>query len=59
MSKMAELEIEILDMLSEGETPVYISRVLDVPVTWVYEAMESDPDKSNTEVFSPFDTFNS
>lgn len=59
MSRMATLEIEILDMLSEGETPVYISKVLDVPVSWVYEAMESEPEESNTEVFSPFETINS
>ena len=58
MSKMAELEIEILDMLSEGETPVYISKVLDVPISWVYEAMEADSE-SNTEVYSPFETVNS
>lgn len=52
MSKMAELEIEICDMLSEGENPGYISKILDIPISWVYEVIESDE-------LSPFATVNS
>ena len=62
MSTMKELVVDIWDLLAEGETPQYISKVLNVPVTFVYEAMELDEDvdsKSNTEVFSPFMTVNS
>lgn len=55
MTKMAELEMEIYHMLNEGETPAYISKVLDVPVSWVYEVMELD----NIEELSPFVTVNS
>ena len=62
MSAMKELVVNIWDLLAEGETPQYISKVLNVPVTFVYEAMELDEDvdsKSNTEVYSPFMTVNS
>ena len=62
MSTMKELVVDIWDLLAEGETPQYISKVLNVPVTFVYEAMQLDEDvdsKSNTEVFSPFMTVNS
>ena len=62
MSAIKELVVDIWDMLAEGETPQYISKVLNVPVTFVYEAMELDEDvdsKSNTEVYSPFMTVNS
>jgi hypothetical protein len=52
MSKMTELEMDIYNMLSAGETPVYISKILDVPVSWVYEVIESDE-------LSPFATINS
>jgi hypothetical protein len=52
---MAELEMDIYDMLSEGETPAYISKILNVPVSWVYEVMELD----NIEELSPFTTVNS
>jgi hypothetical protein len=55
MSKMAELEMDIYDMLAEGETPVYISKILDVPINWVYEVMELD----DIEELSPFATVNS
>ena len=60
MSKMADLEVEIIDMLDQGYRPVTIASMLGVPVTWVYEAAENAEDEeSNTEVFSPFVTINS
>jgi hypothetical protein len=58
MSKMAELEIEILDMLSKDQSPVYIARVLDIPVTWVYECVRYNAD-FDTEDYSPYTTINS
>ena len=58
MSKMAELELDILDMLDEGRSPQYISTVLEVPVTWVYEASKNNSEM-NTEVFNPYGTVNS
>jgi hypothetical protein len=53
---MSDLEIDIMEMLSEGTHPATISAVLDVPVTWVYDV--SDSVKAR-EVFSPFKTVNS
>ena len=55
---MAELELDILDMLDEGRSPQYISTVLEVPVTWVYEASKNNSEM-NTEVFNPYGTVNS
>ncbi len=59
MSKMAELDMEIRTMLDDGYRPVTIASVLNVPVTWIYEVTDSDTEKSNTEVYSPFETINS
>lgn len=56
MSKMAELALEIEDMLEQGTHPSTISAVLEVPVSWVYEV--SDFLKEN-EDFDPFLTVNS
>ncbi len=52
---MADLQIEILDMLSDGESPQYIARVLDIPINWVYEAMTMNEDID----YSPYCTVNS
>lgn len=59
MSKIAELEMDILDMLEDGYRPVTIASMLGVPVTWVYDVVETQQEESNTEVFSPFLTINS
>ena len=59
MSKMAELEMDILDMLDEGYRPASIASILNVPVTYVYDVVEIQQEKGNTEVFSPFETVNS
>jgi hypothetical protein len=52
MSRMADLSLEIQDMLEEGYLPVTIARQLDVPITWVFEEIEQ-------EELSPFETINS
>lgn len=54
MSKMAELEITIEEMLEKGDHPATISAVLDVPVSWVYEVSDH-----TDEELSPFVTVNS
>jgi hypothetical protein len=59
MSKMAELDMEIRNMLDDGYRPVTIASVLNVPVTFVYDVVEIQQEKGNTEVFSPFETINS
>jgi hypothetical protein len=53
MSKMSELSILIQERLERGEEPVDIAYALDIPVSWVYEAMEMVEDSS------PYATINS
>ena len=57
MSKVAELYTEIEEMLDKGTHPATISAVLDVPVVFVYDVIESL--ESQTEELSPFRTINS
>ena len=57
MSKVAELYMEIEEMLEQGTHPATISAVLDVPVFFVYDVVESI--QFETEEFSPFRTINS
>jgi hypothetical protein len=49
---MADLSIDIQDMLEAGYLPVTIARQLEVPITWVFE-------ESKQEELSPFETINS
>lgn len=57
MSKMANLYMEIEEMLEKGTHPATISAVLDVPVIFIYDVVESI--EGHTEEFSPFRTINS
>ena len=57
MSKMADLYTEIEEMLEKGTHPATISAVLDVPVIFIYDVVESI--EGQTEEFSPFRTINS
>ena len=57
MSKMADLDMEIREMLEKGTHPATISAVLDVPVVFVYDVVESI--QSQNEELSPFSTINS
>jgi hypothetical protein len=60
MSKMADLELDIQQMLDEGVHPTSVAKRLGIPLGWVYDALESmEGEESNTEVFSPFETMNS
>jgi len=52
MSRMADLLIDIQDMLEAGYLPVTIARQLEVPITWVFEEVVQ-------EELSPFETINS
>jgi hypothetical protein len=56
---MADLSLEIQDMLERGSDPVTIAKILEIPITWVYETSENMNVESSTEVFSPFHTINS
>jgi len=55
MSAMSNLSLEISDMLEAGYLPVTIARILQVPVTWVYETSST----ADMEELSPFETINS
>jgi hypothetical protein len=57
MSKMAGLYMEIGEMLEKGTHPSTISAVLDVPVVFVYDMIESI--EGHSEEYSPFKTINS
>lgn len=57
MSKMADLYLDIEEMLEKGTHPATISAVLDVPVVFVYDVIESL--ESQSEELSPFETINS
>jgi hypothetical protein len=56
MSKMADLDLSIRDMLDEGYNPVSISIRLGIPLHFVYDVLEYD---SDVEELSPFNTVNS
>ena len=57
MSRVSELYTEIEEMLERGNHPATISAVLDVPVFFVYDVVESI--QSQSEELSPFETINS
>jgi hypothetical protein len=61
MSKVAELYTEVSEMLEKGTHPATISAVLDIPVFFVYDVVESIQFQSEeiTEELSPFRTINS
>jgi len=60
MSNMSNLSIEIDNMLESGYLPVTIARILEIPITWVYETAEATDDGEDiTEELSPFQTVNS
>ncbi len=58
MSKMAELAMEIEDMLIDGRHPTVIAQVLEVPLSMVYDVLESTGQEP-VEELSPFETVNS
>ena len=47
MSKMADLDLSIRDMLEEGYDPVSISVRLGIPVYFVYDILEYEQDMDN------------
>ena len=44
MSKMADLDIQIREMLEEGLRPFSIASILGVPLEWVYNVMGQEDD---------------
>jgi len=41
MSRMADLDLEIRNMLDEGLTPARISTLLDIPMQMVYDIVDA------------------
>jgi hypothetical protein len=39
MGQMKQLEVEILELLTQDETPAAISALLDVPISLVYDTI--------------------
>lgn len=58
MSKMSELNIDIVNMLEDRIHPTRIAKILEIPLGMVYDVLET-MEESNTEVYSPFHTVNS
>lgn len=40
MSKMAELSMQIDDLVEQGMTAKFISATLNVPIEWAFQAIE-------------------
>ena len=57
MSVMSELAMEIEDMLIDGDHPTVIARVMGVPLSMVYDVLETIDQPA--EEYSPYDTVNS
>jgi hypothetical protein len=55
MSKMADLDITIQEMILEGYEPTVIANVLNVPIEWVEATMVSMEPESGDESFDAFD----
>lgn len=57
MSKMSEISIEIQNYLEQQVHPASIARILEIPLSWVYETLESM--EAESEDFDPYNTVNS
>jgi hypothetical protein len=44
MSAMAELDMEIRNLLEDGLRPISIAGLLDIPLQMVYDVLEQYPD---------------
>lgn len=71
MSKMAELSMQIDELVEQGMSAKFIAATLNVPMEWAEQAIQDRMDlelmkqyemqqhAADLEDFSPFDTFNS
>jgi hypothetical protein len=55
MSKMADLDITIQEMILEGHEPAVIAKVLNVPMEWVEATMVSMEPEPSEEGFDVTD----
>ena len=56
MSKMSEIHQDIVDMLEQGDRPIKIATLLNIPLNMVYDVLEQ---MEASEEYSPFETMNS
>ncbi len=49
MSIMKDLSMDIQDMLTQGFSPNTIARILEIPVSWVYETMSNPSEAEDVE----------
>lgn len=56
MSKLSEIHMEIVDMLEQGDRPIKIATLLNIPLNMVYDVLEQ---MEASEEYSPFETVNS
>jgi hypothetical protein len=49
MSAMAKLDMEIRNLLDDGIFPPKIAKMLDVPLTMIYDVLETYPDPDADE----------
>ena len=47
MSKMSNLDILIRERLERGEEPIDIAYALEIPVSWVYEILNTEENVAN------------
>lgn len=47
MSRMADLQLEILELFDEGLKPISIAGVLGIPLEMVYDALEAEIDSES------------
>ena len=58
MSQMSNLQIEIQEMLENNVHPDTIAKLLNIPLSMVYDVMEASLELEQ-DAFSPFHTVNS
>lgn len=56
MSKLSEIHMEIVDMLEQGDRPIKIATLLNIPLNMVYDVLEQ---LEASEEYSPYETVNS
>ena len=49
MSKMADLDMEIRNMLEEGLRPFTIANLLDIPLQMVYDVLDAQEDDASID----------
>jgi hypothetical protein len=51
MSKMSNLMVEIQDLYINGYDPEVIALMVEVPISWVHEALSDEPSEADCMAF--------